>query len=335
MQADLTLRLHLEEYVKRNDLGSVHDDGERFLVERDPDTLLTCSSSFVGAGRLPEPRPQDHLPLAPDLAVEITLPESGEELARKIERWLRGGSRAVWVLDPERWQVTCYRPGEAPRVLGVGDSLDGGEVVPGFRIEVARVFGFLSPGALMRIGVPAEVSLLAIAGVLGLIFTGRPFPFELRLELAAVWQGLAATAPLLLFALLSTSNPGLSLSPLRGIHDRLRQVIGPTLCSMRVKQILLLSLAAGVGEEALFRGIIQPELGLLATSAVFGLLHALTPTYFLLAFLMSLYLGWLYGSTENLLVPTAVHALYDAAALWLFRRRFRLETQTTSTPVAT
>ena len=89
--------------------------------------------------------------------------------------------------------------------------------------------------------------------------------------------------------------------------------------------MLLLAGAAGVGEEALFRGVLQPALGpygLWISSLLFGVLHALTYTYFLLAALLGLYLGWLFERTDNLLVPVIVHALYDAVALWLLRKRF-------------
>jgi len=63
-------------------------------------------------------------------------------------------------------------------------------------------------------------------------------------------------------------------------------------------------------------------MGFWATSLAFGLLHALTPAYFVLAALMGAYLGWLQMETGNLLVPIIVHWLYDALAFWLLRRRF-------------
>ena len=66
-------------------------------------------------------------------------------------------------------------------------------------------------------------------------------------------------------------------------------------------QLALVSLVAGVGEELFFRGVLQPTLigwigiaaGLIAASVVFGLLHAITPTYALLATAVGAYLGWL------------------------------------------
>lgn len=87
---------------------------------------------------------------------------------------------------------------------------------------------------------------------------------------------------------------------------------------------LALGAAAGIGEEMLFRGVMQFELGsffgneavaVALTSIVFGALHAVTPLYAGLAALASVYFGWLYLATGNLIVPIVTHAFYDWAAL--------------------
>jgi membrane protease YdiL (CAAX protease family) len=84
-----------------------------------------------------------------------------------------------------------------------------------------------------------------------------------------------------------------------------------------------LGIAAGVGEEMLFRGIIQGELvtqvgdivALISSAIVFGALHAVTPLYAILAGVASLYFGELYLSYDNLAVPIVCHAVYDVWAL--------------------
>jgi membrane protease YdiL (CAAX protease family) len=94
---------------------------------------------------------------------------------------------------------------------------------------------------------------------------------------------------------------------------------------------LALGLAAGIGEEMLFRGVLQSTLtdrllGATAfaqpisigiTSVFFGLLHAVTPLYAILATLASVYFGWVYVALGdgNLLVPMVCHAVYDVGAL--------------------
>ena len=84
-----------------------------------------------------------------------------------------------------------------------------------------------------------------------------------------------------------------------------------------------LGIAAGLGEEMLFRGIFQYELAarlgnLLAvglSSMVFGALHAVTPLYAGLATMASIYFGAMYLTTGNLAVPIVCHAVYDIGAL--------------------
>mmetsp|Transcript_57882 Transcript_57882/g.69644 ORF Transcript_57882/g.69644 Transcript_57882/m.69644 type:complete len:307 (-) Transcript_57882:188-1108(-) len=84
-----------------------------------------------------------------------------------------------------------------------------------------------------------------------------------------------------------------------------------------------LGLAAGLGEELLFRGVLQYELlsrfgteiAVVVTSLIFGALHLVTPIYGLLAFLASLFFGSLYNNTQNLAIPIVCHALYDVGAL--------------------
>ena len=86
---------------------------------------------------------------------------------------------------------------------------------------------------------------------------------------------------------------------------------------------ILLGTAAGLGEEMLFRGVLQFELigrigiviGVGLSSVVFGLLHAVTPLYAFLATLASVYFGYLYLDTGNLAVPIVTHAFYDVFAL--------------------
>ena len=97
--------------------------------------------------------------------------------------------------------------------------------------------------------------------------------------------------------------------------------------------MVLVSALAGIGEELLFRGVIQDGLNLhfstaaslIIASLLFGLAHAVTPAYFIIASLMGLYLGWLYLHTGNLLIPIIVHGLYDWIAirfyLWNRNRR--------------
>jgi Uma2 family endonuclease len=90
------------------------------------------------------------VPFAPELAVEVASPQQDAgDMAAKVWRYLRGGTRLVWVIWPERHCVDVWHPDDLrPRhqdmrpstTLGSDDLLDGGDVVPGFSHPVSDIF---------------------------------------------------------------------------------------------------------------------------------------------------------------------------------------------------
>jgi Uma2 family endonuclease len=135
------LFLRLGVFIEQRVLGQIYLAETGFLVQRDPDVVLGPDIAFVRAERVPR-RALGYVPLAPDLAVEIRSPsESRERVVRKARLYLTGGVRLLWYVDPRRQTVIVYRPGRAPTTLGIGDELDGEDVLPGFRLPVADVFG--------------------------------------------------------------------------------------------------------------------------------------------------------------------------------------------------
>ena len=96
----------------------------------------------------------------------------------------------------------------------------------------------------------------------------------------------------------------------------------------------------GIGEEALFRGLVQgylearmgPGTALLLASALFGLVHPLTRAYVVLAAIFGCYLGWLWLITENLMAPVVAHGLYDFLALRTLVQRHRQSARIGSDP---
>ena len=191
----------------------------------------------------------------------------------------------------------------------------------------------LGPRGLFLVGFFFELGLVVIAALLGYWSLGTPFPFRFVLDLRGSLWGLVATVPLLILAFVLTSKVGDRLPFLRRIEAKLKEFLSGGVCGMTAQEVVLLAAAAGVGEEILFRGVVQTlfeRWGLLGASLIFGLLHAITPAYFVLAALLGLYLGWLYDATGNLLAPMLVHWLYDAAALLLLRRKWRAEEEGTN-----
>jgi Uma2 family endonuclease len=78
----------------------------------------------------------------PDIAIEIVSPDHHlSRLLSKIQSYLLNGVELVWLIDPETQSISVHAPGQEVLVLGPADALDGGDVIPGFSVPVARVFG--------------------------------------------------------------------------------------------------------------------------------------------------------------------------------------------------
>ncbi len=80
--------------------------------------------------------------VVPDFVVEIVSPSNRPvELEDKVRRYLEGGARLIWVVNARRRTVTAYRPGVEPEILHDPETLDGGDVLPGFVFDVReRIF---------------------------------------------------------------------------------------------------------------------------------------------------------------------------------------------------
>jgi membrane protease YdiL (CAAX protease family) len=88
-------------------------------------------------------------------------------------------------------------------------------------------------------------------------------------------------------------------------------------CSLN--DLIVISLLAGIGEEFLFRGVVQVKFGIVIASIIFGLLHFVSPAYAIVTTVMGFYLGVVFQQSGGLLAPVIIHFLYDLAALVYLR----------------
>ncbi len=140
---------------------------------------------------------------------------------------------------------------------------------------------------------------------------------------ALLW-GLAATGPMLIGFWLIDRFPW---GPLNELKRDVERLVVPLFHGCSILELALIAAAAGIGEEMLFRGLLQhgmsawlaPPWGvwiaLVAASCVFGCCHLLSTTYAVLAAAIGLYLGLLLIFSGSLLAPAVAHGLYDFIAL--------------------
>lgn len=132
----------LSTFVERHGVGEVFG-AMGFVLARDPDTVRAPDVSFISRERLDSLGDGTRFTSGvPDLAIEIVSPSNHPgEIHGKVADYLAAGAHLVWVVDPRARIVTVYRTLLAPRRLGEEATLDGGDVIPGFAILVAKVFG--------------------------------------------------------------------------------------------------------------------------------------------------------------------------------------------------
>jgi Uma2 family endonuclease len=83
------------------------------------------------------------LDVAPDFIVEVLSPSNTKkEMGFKLKQYAEAGVRIVWYVDPDRKEATVYPKGRerGKKVVGLGGVLDGGDVLPGFTLPVAKIF---------------------------------------------------------------------------------------------------------------------------------------------------------------------------------------------------
>jgi Uma2 family endonuclease len=111
-------------------------------LEENPDSLIVPDVAFVRAERvLPKEQQGDWIRNPPDAVVEVRSPSNTRrEIARKVEVYLAADVPLVLVADTDDETISAHKPDGRVRVYRVGEDLDGGDVLPGFRVPVAEIF---------------------------------------------------------------------------------------------------------------------------------------------------------------------------------------------------
>jgi hypothetical protein len=183
---------------------------------------------------------------------------------------------------------------------------------------------FIDPDVRAEIGDPVPVAFAATVVYVPLLIVG--------LVLAIFWQktipGPHATPARMAEDIGIGLATGLALvgitwvlarflGPLQQQEREFRRVLGP----LGARDMVLLALLSGVAEEVLFRGVVQPMLGYVATSILFGALHFVPALVFLpwtvFALATGFLFGWMFEARESVIAPTIAHVVVNAINLYL------------------
>ena len=151
-----TIFAAISAYAESAALGVCFPDNTGFLLPGLGDTVRSPDASFIAADKIPaEGFGTGWLAAAPDLVVEVLSPsETASELEAKLRDYFSAGTRLAWVVDVAHRSVGVRSSAEGERSVSIGDTLEGGVVLPGFAIPVERLFarvarssGYPSPRA--------------------------------------------------------------------------------------------------------------------------------------------------------------------------------------------
>lgn len=129
-------------YTLETDYGVVVTGEPGYRLESDPDTVRCPDVAWFAPGRIPEGT-AGFPELTPDLCIEVASPSNSRAdrlLSDKARMWLDFGAREVWALNPENSTVMRYRPDESPVLLTDEETLEGGDLLPGFSVPVWQLF---------------------------------------------------------------------------------------------------------------------------------------------------------------------------------------------------
>jgi Uma2 family endonuclease len=128
-------------FAEEHDLGIVLAANAMYRLW--PGQVRIPDVSFVSWSRLPGriiPR-DDIADFSPDLAIEdLSKGNTTQEMARKLEDYFAAGVRLVWYVDPKSESVRCYTSPTSSTLVKAPEALDGGEVLPGFRLPLDQLF---------------------------------------------------------------------------------------------------------------------------------------------------------------------------------------------------
>lgn len=150
--------------------------------------------------------------------------------------------------------------------------------------------------------------------------SGTVIPFSLG---ASTWSRVAVWTAVLAVVNFGLFRAGRRRGFARPVYQFFEEDVFPMVRDASLLDIAVVASVAGFAEELLFRGMLQPRMGIAASSVLFGVLHGPEAKLWPLALwatLMGALFGVMYRESENMAVPMLVHGLYDALALYAIRR---------------
>jgi len=139
---NMELSYQLQDWSRQNNLGKAFDSSGGFKLpngaDRSPD------ASWVRRDRWDTLTPKQRekfVPLCPDFLVEL---RSGSDtlkpLQNKMKEYQENGAKLGWLIDPKNQRVEIYRPDQEVEILENPTTLSGGNILPGFILDLTSIW---------------------------------------------------------------------------------------------------------------------------------------------------------------------------------------------------
>jgi membrane protease YdiL (CAAX protease family) len=177
----------------------------------------------------------------------------------------------------------------------------------------------MGPRRILALALATQAALMAVAWLVCRALDIEP-PLGEPVRDAAIGVAVALAFAFTNYLVFFRAPRNWLVDGVRAVYD---QVLVPRFSGLGLASNVAIGVAAGIGEEWLFRGALQPIVGLVGASVAFGLAHIggrqMLP-FGLWATGMGFALGGLAAATGGLIAPIVAHALYDVLALEFIRR---------------
>ena len=138
-----TLASAIEQFAKSEELGRAITESLFRLqsepnFQRRPDAAFVSFERWSKGRRIPSGNAWD---VIPNLVVEVVSPTNlAEEIPTKVREYFEAGVRRAWIIYVHELLVYQYDSPRSIRVLGMEDTLEGGNVIPGFQLPLTDLF---------------------------------------------------------------------------------------------------------------------------------------------------------------------------------------------------
>lgn len=128
---------YINNFILPRDLGYTSTEQGGYVILGQ---VYAPDVAFVSKVKQLEPPERGFNPITPDLVVEVVSPtDDPADLMDKVTTCLNAGA-VVWVAYSNEKLVRVYTPGKPPQIVHIGEMLDGGDVLPGFTLDLRLIF---------------------------------------------------------------------------------------------------------------------------------------------------------------------------------------------------